>query len=197
MVVLLRAVARLVTFILLLALAAVGLATAIFSVGGSGDLSIPGLASMVGLPGLEEEVGRLLDAVEADGSIALLSALGGLGAAVLGVLLLVGALAPARERLVVLLTGEKGTLAARRRPLGQVVRALVEQTRGVTASKVKLRPSRGERGGRLSIQAAYSTRSEPDRIAQDTTSSVDPLATAFELRTRVRPRPGGAGQRVQ
>lgn len=197
MVILLRALARLVTFVLLVALAAIGLATAIFALGGSGDLSIPGLASLGGLPELEDQAGRLLGAVEADGSIAVLSALAGLGSAALGVLLLVGALAPTRERLVVLEKSDEGTLAARRRPLTQAARALVEQTRGVTASKVKLRPRRGERGGKLSIRVAHSSASDPSRIADEATASVGQLEKAFELKTRVRPRLGGKGRRVQ
>jgi len=91
---LLRALARLVTFLLLLALAIVGLAVAV--------LGLSWLAELVGLPTLEKEAGRLLGAVEADGSVAVVSALSGLGAMVLGVLLLIGALTPRRERLVVL-----------------------------------------------------------------------------------------------
>ncbi len=197
MVVLLRALARLVTFVLLVTLAAVGLAVAIFSVGGSGDLSLAGLAELAGLPELEQKAGRLLRALESDGPIAARSALAGLGVAAVGVLLLIGALAPTRERLVVLDRTDEGTLAARRRPLSQVARALVEQARGVTAGKVKLRPSRGERGGKLKIQAAHSGASDPDQIEQQATAAVSPLAKDFQLKTRVRARLGGKGKRVQ
>lgn len=196
MVGLLRALVRLVTFVLLVALAVAGLATAIFSLGGSGDLSIPGLADLAGLPELEDETGRLLGALEADGSIALRSALAGLAAIALGVLLLVGALAPARERLLVLDKRDEGTLAARRRPLSQAAGTLVEQPRGVSAAKVKLRPSRGERGGTITIKAAHPATADPAQIEREATAAVGPLAEAFELRTRVRPR-RDAGRRVQ
>lgn len=198
MILLLRGLARLVTFVLLIALAATGLAVAIFSLGGSGDLSIPGLANLVGLSDLEENAGRLLGVVEADGSIALRSALAGLGAVAAGVLLLVGASAPARERLLVLdKKNDEGTLAARRRALSQVAGALVEQTRGVTAAdKVRLRPSRGERGGKLSIRAVHPASADASQIKRDATASLDPLK-GFELKTRVRPGLGGSGRRVQ
>ena len=197
MILLFRALARLVTFVLLFTLAATGLAVAIFSLGGSGDLSIPGLANLVGLSDLEENTGRLLGVVEADGSIALRSGLAGLGAVAAGVLLLVGASTPARERLLVLDKNDEGTLAARRRALSQVAGALVEQTRGVTAAdKVRLRPSRGERGGKLSIRAVHSASADPSQIKRDATASLDPLK-AFELKTLVRPGLGGSGRRVQ
>lgn len=195
--VLLRALARLVTFLLLVALAAGGLAVAVFSLGGSGDLSLPGLAKLVGLPGLEDDAGRLLGALEADGSIAVRSGLAGLGAIVLGVLLVVGALAPARERLLVLDRGDGGTIAARRRALSEVAGALVEQARGVTASKVKLRPSRRERGGKLSIRAAHSATAEAERVEREASAALEPITKAFELKTRVRPELGGAGKRVR
>lgn len=197
MILLLRALARLVTFLLLVALAAIGLAVAIFSLGGSGDLSIPGLANLAGLPGLEDEAGRLLGSVEADGAIVLGSGLAGLGAVAVGVLLLLGALAPARERMLVLEKHDEGIVAARRRALAQVASALVEQARGMTASKVRLRPSRRERGGKLSIRAVHSAGADPSQIERDATASLDPLTKAFELKTRVRPRLGGSGQRVQ
>lgn len=197
MVLLLRAVARLVTFLLLVALAAAGLATAIFSLGGSGDWSIPGLANLVGLPDTEDDAGRLLEAVEAEGSIAWLSGLAGLGALALGVLLLIGALAPARERLLVHVRNDDGTLAARRRALAQVAGALVEQVRGVTATKVRLRPSRRDRGGRLSVRAAHSATADPDEIKRHAAVSVAPLTEGFGLKLRVRPGLGGPGKRVQ
>ena len=189
MILLLRALARLVTFLLLLALAVAGLAVAV--------LGLSLLAELVGLPTLEKEAGRLLGAVEADGSVAVVSALSGLGAMVLGVLLLIGALTPRRERLVVLDQGDDGTVAARRRALSRAVGALAEQGRGVTASKVKLKPRRRARGGRLAIRAAHPRSADPAEVERRARESVDPLSQAFGLKTRVRPRLGEPGQRVQ
>ena len=56
----------------------------------------------------------------------------------LGLLLLIGALAPRRERRAVLEQGEHGTLDARG-ALAQMFTALAERTRGVTHAKAKLR----------------------------------------------------------
>jgi len=55
MVLLLRALARLVGFVLLLALAVAGLAAAIFSIsGGDGTLSLPGLVELARLDDLSD-----------------------------------------------------------------------------------------------------------------------------------------------
>lgn len=127
-----RAVARLLTFVLLVALALAGLAVAVFCIeGGHRGLSLPALARRGHLSQLSHKVGRFLHVLEASGPVAKLSALGGLAAVILGVLLLVGVLRPRRERLALLEEGEQGTLAARRRALAQVATGLVEQARGI------------------------------------------------------------------
>lgn len=194
---LLRGLAQLVTFVVLVALAACGLAVAVFSVAASGDFSLPGLAKLIGLPGLSEGAGRLLRSVEADGGVAAISALAGLGAVVLGALLLAGTLAPRRERLVVLGSGDEGTTAARRRVLRRVAGALAEQARGVTATKVKLRARRRARGGRLTVRAAHPRTADPKEVERGALEALDPLAKPFGLKPRIRPRLGRPDQRVQ
>jgi len=196
MVVLLRAVARLLTFVLLAVLAAAGLAVAVFSLGGSGDFSLPGLADLVALPDLEAQAGELLGALEADGSIALRAALGGLAALVLGVLLLIGALAPTRERLLRLDENSEGRLEARRRALGDIASTLVEQQRGVNTSRVKVRPHRNGQGGRIVLRAGHPASADPDEVQRQATSALDPLTKPFDLKTRVKPH-HDTGRRVQ
>ena len=198
MILLLRAIARLVTFVLLLALAVCGLAMAVFSIGGSssGDFSLPGLARLVHLGDLRDQAGELLHDLQGPGSVAGITALCGLAALALGVLLLVGALWPRRERLVILERGEGGTLAARRRVLGRVAGALAEQTRGVTATKVKVRPGR-RRGGRLAVRADHSSTQQPQDVRQRTELALAPLTEAFGLRARITPRLGQHGRRVE
>ena len=73
---LLRTLARLVTFALLVALSLCGLAIAVFAIGGStsGDFSLPGLAKLVHLPQLRSDIGELYARLEAPGSVAAISA---------------------------------------------------------------------------------------------------------------------------
>jgi hypothetical protein len=198
MILLLRALARLVTFALLCVLAACGLAIAIFSIGWSrtGDFNLPGLAQLVHLGDLRGQVGELLRDLAGPGPVAGITALCGLGALALGLWLLVGVLWPRRERLVVLDRSEEGTLAARRRVLGRVASALAEQTRGVTATKVKVRPGR-RHGGRIAVRADHSHTQDPQDVRQRTQLAMAPLTQEFGLRTRVQPRLGQRGRRVE
>jgi len=191
---LLRAVTRLITFLLLAALALAGLAVAVFCIeGGRTGLSLPALARQVHLPQLRHEVGAFLHALEASGPVAKLSALGGLGAVALGVLLLVGVLRSRRERLALLEAGEQGTLAARRRPLSQVASALVEQVRGMgmTQTRARVRPRRRGHGGRLLVRIDQPRgTATDDATKQRVASAVSPLTEPFGLRPRVRVRNG-------
>jgi len=189
---LLRAVTRLITFLLLAALALAGLAVAVFCIeGGRNGLSLPALARQVHLPQLRHEVGAFLHALEASGPVAKLSALGGLGAVALGVLLLVGVLRSRRERLALLEAGEQGTLAARRRPLSQVASALVEQVRGMTQTRARVRPRRRGHGGRLLVRIDQPRgTATDDATKQRVASAVTPLTEPFGLRLRVRVRNG-------
>lgn len=108
--ILLRPLARLVGFVLLVALAVVGAAVALFSIqGGSTGLSMPALADLVALPQLGEETDRFRAELEASGPAAVLSALSGLGAILLGILLIVGALTPIRDRLFTVDDSEEGS----------------------------------------------------------------------------------------
>ncbi len=192
---LLRALARILT--LFVALAVAGLAVALFSLGsGAGDFSLPGLARLIGLPELREDVGTLLARVEAEGDTALITALAAFGAVVLGICLSLGALWPRRERLVVFDRDEQGRLAARRRVLASLAGALAEQPRGVTEAKVRVRPGR-RTGGVRSVRAFHSRRQQGSEVRNREKTALAPLTEELGLRARVRPRLGGRGRRVE
>jgi uncharacterized protein DUF6286 len=198
MILLLRAIARLVTFVLLVVLAVCGLAIAIFSIGGSrtGDFNLPGLARLVHIGDLRDQVGELLHDLAGPGPVAGIAALCGIAAVALGLLLLIGALWPRRERLVIMQRSEDGTLAARRRVLARIASALAEQTRGVTATKVRVRPGR-RRGGRIAVRADHSRSQQPQDVRQRTLVALTPLTEAFGLRARITPRLGQRRRRVE
>ena len=189
MVLALRAIARLAAFLVLVALALLALAVALVSL-------LPSLAEAFGLVALRESVGSYLTALEAPGEIALASLLSGLAAVLAGLLLLVGALARAREPLVVSDEGRDGRLAARRRPLSQMAEALVAEVTGVTAVRARVRPARKGLGGRLDVSASHSRQESPGEIEREAAAALAPLAEGFGLRTRVRPRVAESGQRV-
>ncbi len=198
MILLLRAIARFVVLVLLVALALVGLTVAVFSIqGGDKPLSLPGLAAHVRLPEVRETVGDYLDQLEEDGPLAKISALAGAGAVLAGVLLLLGVLAPRREQLVIYDNGEAGGLRARRRALAGVAEALAEQVRGVTEAKARVRPRGRLRSGRLRVTASYP-RSEQDReVEKRVLDAVSPLVESSGLTPRVELRVGKRGARVE
>jgi hypothetical protein len=193
---LLRAIARLVAFLLLVILAVAGLAVAIGSLGGGGGFGIAGLAELVRLPQLEDLVRGLFDQVEGSGAAKPVPALAGLGAVAVGLLLLIGVLWPRRERLVTLEGSKEGTLGARRRALAQVAGALAEQSRAVTATKVRVRPRRRRPGGRLELRALHPRSSEAKEVRRQATDSLQSLTEPFALKAKVRPRLGERGDRV-
>jgi len=195
--ILLRALLRLVTFVLLVVLAVAGLAAAVFSIqGGTGGLSLPKLAEYAQLPAVRDRTGDLLSAVEASGSVARYSLLAGALAVLLGLLLLIAALVPRRERLVELERGDDGTLNARRRPLAQAARALVEPARGVTEAKVRAR-ARRRGGGTLRVRALRTRPAQDTAIRASIAERLQPLTQPFKLKTTVRVREADRGARVQ
>jgi Family of unknown function (DUF6286) len=192
MILLARALVRLVSFLLLVLLALAGLLVAIFCIGtGSSGLSLGGLADLLQLSSLRDTVGAWLDQLEASGPVAVVAAVSGLGATLLGLLLVTGVLVPRRERLVTLASGEHGTLAARRRPLAQAATTLVEQVRGVTEARVRVRPRR-RAGGRLAVRASRSRPADPRQLRDAIRERLGSLTDPFKLSTRVEVRRRGA-----
>ena len=186
MILLLRALVRLLGFLLLIALALVGLGFALAAL----------LGDELGVQLEDSAVSRWLERLEGDGTQVLEAVIGG-GMVLLGLLLLIGALAPRRERRAVLEQGEHGTLDARRRPLTQMFTALAERTRGVTHAKAKLRLGRRPRHGRLVVRAERPRTTESAAVREAVRSDVGELAGAFGLKTRVQAPLGRRGRRVQ
>jgi hypothetical protein len=196
--VVLRVLARIVVLVLLVALSLVGLAVAVFSIqGGDRPLSPPGLAEQALLPEAEDEVGGYLGQLEAPGPLAKRSALAGAGAVLAGILLLLGVLAPRRERLVVFHEGAQGRLAARRRPLAGAAEALAVRVRGVTTAKARVRPPGRMRGGELRMRVSRRRDQQDREVEQRVHGALAPLVGPARVRPRVEARAGKRGARVE
>ena len=185
-----RAVVRLLSFLLLAVLAGLGLVVAAAAV----DPSF--VTGLIGLGQLRDGVGGWFDALAADGPVALAGALAGAAAIALGILMLSGLLVPRRERLVRLRRTGHGTLSARRRPLSQVATHLVEQARGVTQARAKLKPRR-RGGGRLKIRVDRSRSVSAGEAKASATSQLESLTGPFKLKVAVQTRVGESGSRVR
>jgi len=194
-VILLRGSVSLLGFLLLLVLAVVGLALAVFSIQtGDGTLSLATLADALRLSDLRDSVDGSLSDLES-GAADLQALLIGLGVIALGVLLLLGVFVPSRERLVALGQGD-GQLAARRRPLAQVARALAERGEGITTAKAKVKPGRRS-GGKVKLRADRTRQAEASSVRKGIERELSPLCEGFGLKSKVSTRLADRGSRVQ
>jgi hypothetical protein len=193
---LLRLVARLAALLLLIALALLGLATAIFAIqGGRAALSLPALARHLQLPQLRASVGGWLARLAAHGATDSIALVGGLVAIATGVLLLVGIFVRARERLVLFEQDEQGWLMARPKPLSQIAAALVGQARGVTVTRARVRARRRGIGGTLRLRASHVASLSNEEAIQAISQALLPLTESFALSPRLTTKPGR--ERVQ
>ena len=89
-------------------------------------------------------------------------------------------------------------LAARRRTLQAMARALAEQAPGITnVKRSKLTLSRRGTRGRLKVTASRHRTSERDEVQRAVRSQLEPISGPFNLKPRVRVHLGQPGERVQ
>lgn len=189
---LLKILAGLLAFLLLLAVALAGLAAAVFAISdGDATLSFGQLAEWLRLPELRDEAGDLLRRLE-DDDVDGWAALSGLLAILVGALLLVGVLGRRRPRAVSL--EPTGHLKARRRALADVATDLAERAPGVTAVRTRVR---GRRQAVVSVDAAHTPRVSSDEARRSVGLMMTDLTETGTLRPKVRARPGDAGERVR
>jgi hypothetical protein len=195
----LRPLVRLIGVIWMLALAVFGLAVAMYCFDGLIRLGSARPDRLLHLPSIRDHVGHFLNQLAAPGSTAGLALLCGLGAMLLGMLLLVGVVGRRRQRLVILeRDGQSGTIAARARPVQDMARALAEPVRGVTSVKrPKLSLSRSGARGKLALDATRTRTTDPRELQAAVEQAVQPITESFRLDSRVRVRLGESRRRVQ
>jgi len=191
----LKLLSRLLGFALLLIVAVGGIAVAIFCLrGGDATLSLTNLASLLSLDELRDTVGPWLESLEADGPVAALAALCGLAAVVLGIGLLVGALVPRRERLLVIQRDEHGDITARRRAAASALAGLAERPREILGAKAKVRPNRRRAGGRARIKLVRAAGTDERPAAEESRRQLGELGKEMSLKLQSvtrKPRHGG------
>jgi hypothetical protein len=192
---LLRLLAAVLGFLLLVVIAVGGIVVAIFCLrGDSATLSLDHLASLISLPDLRDKIGPFLESLEADGPAAALAALCGAGAILLGIGLLVGALVPRRERVLIVERGDRGTIAARRRAAADALADLAERPREILSAKAKVSPNRKRAGGRARIKLTEAAGTDERPQAERSRAELDQLGTSLSLKlqsVRRAPRRGG------
>lgn len=193
-----RVLARLVGTVLLVILAVGGIVVAVFCIQGyEQTLSLPHLASLLHLDDLRDTLGGWLESLEASGPDAALAALCGLGAIALGLLLLIGALVPGRDRLLTVEESEEGRLTAQRRPAQKALESVAERPGDVLAARARIRPRRSGGGGTASLTLVRTkTRDESPR-ADRARADLESLEQSLELRVSSHDRRPRKGTGVQ
>jgi hypothetical protein len=196
---LLRTLVRLIGVLWMLVLALFGLGVALYCVDALVGLGSIRPDRLLHLPDVRRHVGRFLDQLAAPGGTAGLALLCGLGAMLIGILLLLGVLGRRKQRLAILESdAHTGTIAARLRPLKEMTRALAEPVRGATSIKrPKLALSRQGTRGKLKINATRTRTTDPRELQAAVEKAVTPITEPFGLTPRVRVRLGESGNRVQ
>jgi hypothetical protein len=191
----LRLLAAVVGFLLLTAIAVGGVIVAIFCIrGGTATLSLHHVASLISLPDLRDKLGPWLESLEADGPAAALAALCGAGAILLGIGLIIGALVPRRERVLVIDRTDRGTISARRRATAGALSDLAEKPREIISAKAKVSPNRSRTGGRVRLKLTEAAGTDERPKAEQARTDLKDLAEALSLKlqtVRRRPRSGG------
>jgi hypothetical protein len=194
----LRALSRTMGMLLMIVLALLGLGLALYCFDGLVALGAGRPDRLLDLPSVRDHVGRFLAQVEAPGVTAGLALLCGLGAMLLGVLLLSGLLRARRRRVAVMEeNGSDGRLAAKPRALRDMAKALAEQTPATTVGRPKLALSRRGTRGRIKLKATSARTSDPRQVEHSLTESLGPISEPFALRPRISVRPAGQGERVR
>ena len=196
---LLRTLARVIGAVWMVVLALSGLAVAMYCFDAVVSLGSARPDRLLGCPSVRRHVGRFLDQVAAPGSTAGLALLCGLGAMLIGVLLLIGVVGRRKQRLAILeQDSETGAVAARPRPLRDMARALAEPVRGATSVKrPRLSLSRRGTRGKLKVNATRTRTTDPKELKAAVEKAVAPISEPFSLKPRVRVRLGESGNRTQ
>jgi hypothetical protein len=187
---------NLLAFLLLVALSLVALAAAVFEIQGDHDtLSLPQLADWFTLPSFRDTVGGYLHSLETSSSVLGVSVAAGIGAMIVGLLLLAGLLVPRRERLATLAEEQSGRTSARRRALRQAATILARRVDGVERVDTRARSRR--RGGatvRLRVRRlpGADRGSVREEIQRTVTPPIESSGQGMRARVRVRRRPAPA-----
>jgi hypothetical protein len=184
-----RLLSRLLGFVLLVLLAAAGLVAAVFCIQGDHDtLSLPALADDLSLGQLRDHVGGFLDQITASGPIAVIAVLCGVGAVVVGLVLLAATWLRARPRRIVLVRTEHGTLGALQRPLARLAASQAERPDEIARARARALAGRTGDGGRLRVRARTIEHTDPRRAQVQARASVAQLTDGLPLRLRVTAR---------
>ncbi|MDO9407982.1 DUF6286 domain-containing protein [Patulibacter sp.] len=182
-----RGLNRLLALIVLPLLGLVALAFAVAAI--AGESSARSLADSTRLTDAWAEVGTFLQETAPRGETVVV--LAGVGAILVGLIVLIAALAPTRDRELHLKDGDPD-LGIRRRALRGALQSRTGRVRGVTGVSVRLKPRRRKVGGTVRVRATRTPRGDAKAIDATYTERMAPISDAFGLRTKVQSSVGSS-----
>lgn len=184
-----RRIAPPLGLVLLALVALVGLAAVVFEIdGGRGTLSLAHLATLIHLPDARHYVGSYLHNLDAHKAATGIAIAAGIGAVIIGLLLLAGTFIPRRQRIVALATDQAGRIAARRRALAQAAATLAERPDEVANARARVRPHRRRPGATVRVRATRTHPAPRKPVEADISQQLTPLTDPYDLKTKVRAR---------
>ena len=187
---LLKAISRLVEVLLMAAIALLGIGVGLYCLSGLISLGSARPDRLLHLPKVRHAVGHFLAQMNAPGPVAVLGLICGIGAVVIGLLLIIGLFGSRRERLLTVeQDAERGDLYARPRTVAQMVRDVTLRTPGVTSVKrPRVRISRGGHHGRIKVLASRGPDSDGATVDTAIHERVDPITEGLNLNGNLRAR---------
>lgn len=187
---LLKALSRLLEMLLMAAIALLGIGVGLYCLSGLISLGSARPDRLLHLPRVRHAVGHFLVQINSPGPVAVLALICGIGAVVIGLLLLIGMFGTRRERLLTVEhDAERGDLLARPRTISGMVRDVALRTPGVTSAKrPTVRVSRDGRRGRLRVLASRGPDSDGGAVDTALHERIDPIAEGLHLKENLRAR---------
>jgi hypothetical protein len=185
-----KALSRLLEMLLMAAIALLGIGVGLYCLSGLISLGSARPDRLLHLPRVRHAVGHFLAQMNAPGPVAVLGLICGIGAVVVGALLLIGMFGTRRERLLTVEhDAERGDLLARPRTVSGMVRDVAVRTPGVTSAKTaRVRVSRDGRRGTLRLVASRGPDSDGGTVDTALHQRIDPIADGLHLKQSLRAR---------
>ena len=186
MMLLLRALARVLELVWMVVLAVAGLALAAYCLDGAIGLGHDRPDRLLRLPSVRVHVGRFLRDLADPGPVAALGLVGGVLAILIALALLVGLLAPRRPRLLLLANESSGRLAARPRTVAAMLRERAGSVAEVArVSRPRLRPGRLFTRARMTVVPSASAEGDIGRVRDQVQAALADVTEPFSIRTRI------------
>lgn len=185
-----RALSRLAGIAWMAAIALAGLAVAAYCLDGAIGLGSARPDHLLHLPSVRRHVGHALRQLGDPGPLAAVALLCGLGAMLLGLVLVIGLLAPRRPGVVALTDSrgddDDGVLAVRPATLRAMLRAQAEQVPAVVrVGRPRLRVGRLFTRGRVRVVPSATAAGDASAVRREVQEALAPVTEPFSVRSRV------------